>query len=72
MNINEQLGIRIRYLRKQQKMSIEDLAIASNINRNYLSDIERGMRNPTLIVLEKIANGLHIDISTLTKGIDSF
>ena len=72
MKIEEQLGMRIRFLRKQKKMSIEDLALECGINRNYLCDLENGKRNPTLRILEKIANGLEISISELTKGLQSF
>ena len=72
MNINRQLGMRIRYLRKSLKMSIEDLALECGINRNYLCDLENGRRNPTLQMLEKIANGFDISISELTKGLQSF
>lgn len=72
MNIQSQLGMRIVYLRKQAGLSQEDLALQANINKNYLSDLENGRRNPTLIVLEKIANALGIDVSTLTKGLKSF
>ena len=71
LSIEEQLGKRIRYLRKQKKKSIEDLALDSNINKNYLCDLENGRRNPTLKVLEKIANGLEITISELTRGLQS-
>ena len=72
MNINTQLGMRIRYLRKQKGMSQEDLALESGVNKNYLSDLERGERNPTVLVMEKIATALGIDLSTLFKGIQSF
>ena len=72
MRIEEQLGMRIRFLRKQKHMSIEDLAIESDINRNYLCDLENGRRNHTIRILEKIANGLEITISELTKGLQSF
>ena len=72
MNINTQLGLRIRYLRKQKGMSQEDLALESGVNKNYLSDLERGERNPTVLVMEKIATALGIDLSTLFKGIQSF
>lgn len=71
LSIEEQLGKRIRYLRKLKKKSIEDLALDSNINKNYLGDLENGRRNPTLKMLEKIANGLGITISELTKGLES-
>ncbi len=69
LTIESELGMRIRYLRKQRKMSIEDLALLSNINRNYLSDLERGKRNPTLKILNKIATALNITLSELFKGI---
>lgn len=69
MTVNVQLGMRIRYLRESKKMSQEDLALDSGINKNYLSDIECGRRNPTLVILDRIAKGLHIDLSTLLLGI---
>ena len=69
MTINKQLGARIRYLRQQKNMSIEELALEADINRNYLGDLERGMRNPTLIILNKIATALDIDLSVLFEGI---
>ena len=69
MTINKQLGYRIRYLRQQKGMSIEALALEAEINRNYLGDLERGMRNPTLIILNKIAKALDIDLATLFEGI---
>lgn len=72
MNINTQLGMRIRYLRKQKGWSIEDLALESDVNKNYLSDVERGTRNPTVSIVEKISNALGVSLSTLFKGIQSF
>ena len=72
MKIEEQLGMRIRYLRKMKQLSIEDLALECGINKNYLCDLENGRRNPTLQMLEKIANGFGISISELTKGLQSF
>ena len=69
MTINKQLGYRIRYLRTQKGLSIEALALEAEINRNYLGDLERGMRNPTLIILNKIAKALDIDLPTLFEGI---
>ena len=69
MNILVQLGKRIAYLRKKQKMSQLDLAIESEVNRNYLCDLEKGRRNPSILVLNKIAVALNIDLSMLFKGI---
>ena len=46
MNINTQLGMRIRYLRKKLGMSQLDLSLEADVNKNYISDLERGQRNP--------------------------
>ena len=69
MTINKQLGYRIRYLRQNKGLSIEALALEADINRNYLGDLERGTRNPTVVVLNKIAKALEVDLSTLFEGI---
>ena len=69
MTINKQLGYRIRYLRNQKGMSIEALALEAEINRNYLGDLERGTRNPTVVVLNKIAKALGVSLSVLFEGI---
>ena len=69
MTINKQLGARIRYLRQQKNWSLEDLALEAEINRNYLCDLERGSRNPTVNVLNRIAKALDINLSTLFEGI---
>ena len=72
MTIEKQLGMRIRFLRKQRNLSIEDLALEAGVNKNYLSDLERGMRNPSLKILSKISKALKISISELTKAIEEF
>lgn len=72
MNVNKQLGMRVRYLREQKKMTIEDLSFEANVNKNYLSDLERGNRNPTVKLLEKIAVALGITLEELFKGIRTY
>ena len=72
MDINKQLGMRIRYLRSLKKWSQEDLALEANINKNYLSDLERGTRNPTVVIVEKIARAFGITLSELFRGIQTF
>ena len=69
MDIYIQLGKRIAYLRKKKKMSQLDLSIESEINKNYISDLERGRRNPSLMILSKISKALGCDMSTLLQGI---
>ena len=72
MNVNKQLGMRVRYLREQNKMTLEDLSFESNVNKNYLSDLERGNRNPTVKILERIAVALGITLEELFKGIRTY
>lgn len=69
MNRLIELGKRIRFLRLERKWSQEDLALAAGINKNYLSDLERGMRNPTFEVLDKIATAFGMSLSQLLMGV---
>lgn len=69
MTVQKQIGMRIRYLRTRKKWSQERLAFEADINKNYLSDLERGTRNPTLSILEKIAVALNENLESLFKGI---
>ena len=69
MNILTQLGKRIRYLRRLKKWSQLDLALESDVNRNYISDLEKGRRNPSVKVLNRLVIALNINLEILFKGI---
>lgn len=71
MKASEQLGMRIKYLRKQNNWSQEDLALESNVNKNYICDLECGRRNPSLEILERIADAFHITLEELFKGVET-
>ena len=71
MKAQEQLGMRIRFLRQQRRWSQEDLAFNANINKNYISDLENGRRNPSLDILERIAVAFNISLAELFKGVES-
>lgn len=71
--ITEQVGNRIRALRKQRGLSQEKLALKAGIDRTYLACIETGKRNATLLSLEKVAIALDIsmrDFFDFEKGVD--
>jgi transcriptional regulator with XRE-family HTH domain len=51
-------------------MSQEDLAEKSGLSRNYISDIERGVRNPSLLALIGIARALRIPLRDLLAGVE--
>ncbi|NWJ42008.1 MAG: helix-turn-helix transcriptional regulator [Geothrix sp.] len=65
MRLINRLAQNIRELRLANGWSQDDLAEASGLDRTYISGIERGRRNPTILVVERIANGLHVDPSML-------
>ena len=68
MDIRTKIGGRIRELRRQKSMTIEDLAFKSGVHYNYLGDIERGARNPSIESLVKIANGIGVDVGEIFRG----
>lgn len=62
------LGRNIRRLRQDRGWSQEDYADRADIHRTYVSDIERGARNPTITVVEKLARPLKVPPGTLLDG----
>ena len=51
-------------------MAQESLAEAAELSRNYISDIERGVRNPGLIALVRLARALRVDVAQLIGDAD--
>lgn len=65
MNLKEKFGHKIKSLREQKQYSIEYLANIANIDRTYISDIEKGKRNVSLLIIEKLAKALEVNIQEL-------
>ena len=63
----QKLGNKVRELRKAKGWTQEKLEEHSGLDRTYISDIERGIRNPSLKSLEKLAKALKIKVSDLTN-----
>ncbi len=63
MNIKEKFGFRVKFLREKKGYSIEHLANVADVDRNYLSAIEKGKRNCSLEIQEKLILSLEIGIS---------
>jgi transcriptional regulator with XRE-family HTH domain len=61
----KRLGTRIRELRSERRISQEALADASGIARSYMSGIERGMRNFSVLHLLRVAKALHVSVADL-------
>uniref|UniRef100_UPI00404B0F01 helix-turn-helix domain-containing protein n=1 Tax=Flavobacterium sp. TaxID=239 RepID=UPI00404B0F01 len=64
MNIKEKFGKKVKQLREEKSYSIEYLANISNVDRNYISDIEKGKRNVSIEVMEKIIIAFNTDFTT--------
>lgn len=59
----ERLGSRVKELRRERGLTLEALAGRSGISRAMISKIERGEKNPTLVVAAKIAEGFGLTLS---------
>ena len=65
MDVRERLAKNLRRLRQEKDLSQEQFAFEAGIHRTYVSDLERGMRNPTITVVEKLALYFEVPIGTL-------
>lgn len=61
------IGQKIRELRKEQNLTLRELAKKASISFSYLGDIERGRTNPSLETLRNIAKALRIPASFLLE-----
>lgn len=59
------IGEKIKELREKTKMSRNDFAKVAGISASYLSEIERGLKQPTLNILNKISEAFDIKISEI-------
>jgi transcriptional regulator with XRE-family HTH domain len=69
MDILEKFGKRLRERRTALGVSQEAFAAKCNLDRTYISGIERGKRNLSLRNIEVIAKALDTSISELTEGL---
>lgn len=65
MNVRERLGANVRRLREAAGYSQEAFGHMADIHRTYVSDVERGRRNPTIDVVEKFAMALNVRTGSL-------
>ncbi len=63
------LGRRLREIRKRQGLTQRQVAEQCHLSTNYVSELERGLRNPSLTTLSRLAGaGLAVDLATLFSG----
>lgn len=59
------VGAFIRSQRERAEMSIRKLAELADVSNPYLSQVERGLRNPSADILQQVANALRISVESL-------
>ena len=65
MDVRKLVGANVNRVRRDRDLSQEELAFECGVHRTYISGVERGIRNPTVVVLDKIARALKVPASRL-------
>ena len=65
MDVRTRLAANLKRLRKARDLSQEQFAFEAGIHRTYVSDLERGARNPTIEVVDKLAAFLGVKLGEL-------
>ena len=67
MDVRQRLALNLRRLRQAEGLGQEKFALEHGFDRTYISGIERGVRNPTILVLERLAAALKVPVEDLLK-----
>lgn len=68
MDVVQLLGVNVRHYRKLKDMTQERLALDAGMERSYVSDLERGMRNPSVRALGRLAEALGVEPKLLLES----
>jgi transcriptional regulator with XRE-family HTH domain len=69
LDIRIRFGRAIRRIREEQKINQEEAAERCGLHRTYYSGIERGVRNVSLVNVEKVAKGLRTSLPRLFERV---
>lgn len=72
MNLQRKFGLILKKLRLEKGLSQESLAYQAKIDRTYISDIEKGERNISLKIIERLSETLQISPSEFFKKIEDY
>lgn len=70
MDVRARVGLNVQRARRERGLSQEELAHRAAVHQTYLSGVERGTRNPTILVLDKIARAMDLDPADLMRRRD--
>lgn len=60
MDVRQLVGRNALRFREERRMTQEELSTVSGLSQQYISDLERGKRNPTVLTLYELATALHV------------
>ena len=69
-DVRERFGFAVKDRREELALTQEDLAELAGIHRTYLSDVERGTRNLSLVNVERVAVALKLRMSELFQRVE--
>lgn len=69
MDVRRRLGLNLKKLREEQGYSQESFADHCGLHRTYISGIERGVRNPTVLILDRISKALKVSPGQLLEDV---
>lgn len=69
MDIRAAVGLNVLRIRRERNLSQEELSFRSGLTRAYLSGLEAGRRNPTIVSLSKLADALETDVESIVRSI---
>lgn len=67
MDMRRLVGANVARLRRQRGLTQEELAARAGFSQQYVSGLERGQRNPTIVTVYEIAVALGVDVADLVK-----
>ncbi len=70
MDVRQLVGRNFARLRKARGLTQEEVEARSGVSQQYLSSLERGRRNPTVITLYELARALDVTVADLVRKDD--
>jgi transcriptional regulator with XRE-family HTH domain len=70
MNINKNIGLKIKKIREEMNLSQEQLAVNAGIDRSYMGRVERGEVSVSVLLLSRILRALNLDLKRFFSDLD--
>lgn len=69
--MQRRLGRAVKAIRAQRGLTQEEVSAAAGLHPTYVSDIERGARNPSWEVMTRLASGIGVPIAEIARAYDA-